>query len=316
MPVWSPDDCLICRRKVVETDMRGDCAAVSCPVCGRYDVLDDELLVRLRDSVGFKGERHLLSGIARRARDRGERRVRFSSENVDLLLASPDVPRTPMEKMDALLASLAQKSGSFGERIRISYGQDYSMAFAVNPEEMRSLVSTLQMEGHLTGDPDVETYDLSVTLGGWRRVEEMSKTGARSDQAFVAMWADESMQAIWRDGIRHALVETGYKPLCENWSEHSGKIDDKIIADIRQSGLLVVDLTGHRNSVYFEAGFAFGLGMPIIYTCKDCEGEETGFDIRQYKQIRWKDPADLNEKLVNRIRAMGLDRPQQQERQQ
>lgn len=42
--------------------------------------------------------------------------------------------------------------------------------------------------------------------------------------------------------------------------EHSNKIDDEIIGEIRRSAFIVADFTGHRGGVYFEAGFAMGLG--------------------------------------------------------
>ena len=38
---------------------------------------------------------------------------------------------------------------------------------------------------------------------------------------------------------------------------------------------MVCDLTGYRGGVYFEAGFAYGLGLEVIYTCrKDWTKEE------------------------------------------
>ena len=38
---------------------------------------------------------------------------------------------------------------------------------------------------------------------------------------------------------------------------------------------MVCDLTGYRGGVYFEAGFAYGLGLEVIYTCRNdwIEGE-------------------------------------------
>ena len=45
------------------------------------------------------------------------------------------------------------------------------------------------------------------------------------------------------------------------------KIDDEIIGEIRRSRFLVADFThgdkGARGSVYYEAGFAYGLGLPV-----------------------------------------------------
>ena len=36
---------------------------------------------------------------------------------------------------------------------------------------------------------------------------------------------------------------------------------------IRQCRFMICDLSYARPSVYFEAGFAFGRGVKIIYTC-------------------------------------------------
>ena len=50
--------------------------------------------------------------------------------------------------------------------------------------------------------------------------------------------------------------------------EHTNDINDEIIAQIRRSRFMVCDLTGYRGGVYFEAGFAYGLGLDVVYTCR------------------------------------------------
>lgn len=85
--------------------------------------------------------------------------------------------------------------------------------------------------------------------------------------------------------------------------EHNEKIDDRIIAEIRQSSLIVADFTGQRGGVYFEAGFAKGLGIPVIWTCHEDGVENLHFDTRQYNHIVWESPEDLKTKLINRISA-------------
>jgi nucleoside 2-deoxyribosyltransferase len=109
--------------------------------------------------------------------------------------------------------------------------------------------------------------------------------------------------------------------------EHNDNICDHIIAEIRNSRLLVADFTGQRGGVYFEAGFAYGIGIPVIWTChedwfnKEAEIEVdaevdgmqkkvlvkqprfTHFDVNHYNFIVWKNEIDLYEKLKNRILA-------------
>jgi nucleoside 2-deoxyribosyltransferase len=77
----------------------------------------------------------------------------------------------------------------------------------------------------------------------------------------------------------------------------------QIIADIRRSKFLIADFTGHRGGVYFEAGFALGLGLPVIWTCRKEELDKLHFDIRQYNFIDWETDGELQERLTNRIRA-------------
>jgi nucleoside 2-deoxyribosyltransferase len=70
---------------------------------------------------------------------------------------------------------------------------------------------------------------------------------------------------------------------------------------------LVADFTCEpdkiRGGVYFEAGFAMGLGIPVFWTVRDTT-KDIHFDTRQYAHIVWKDAADLRKQLADRIAAV------------
>ena len=117
------------------------------------------------------------------------------------------------------------------------------------------------------------------------------------------MWFSDELNEAWHQGFEPALTSTGFDPLRVDLAEHTGKIDDFIVAQIRRSGLLVADFTGNRGGVYFEAGFAMGLGIPVIWTCRETDIDELHFDTRQYNHIVWKNSEDLKERLQNRIAA-------------
>ena len=76
------------------------------------------------------------------------------------------------------------------------------------------------------------------------------------------------------------------------------------IAEIRRSRFVVADYTGHRGGVYFEAGFALGLGLTVIPTCRNDEISELHFDIKHLNTLGWQTPAELADKLNKRIRAV------------
>ena len=104
-----------------------------------------------------------------------------------------------------------------------------------------------------------------------------------------------------------AIEDSGYKPCRVNKNEDTGKIDDRIIVEIKRSRFILADLThgdnGVRRSVYYEVEFARGLQTPGFFTCRKELIPEVHFDIRQYPIIDWKggSPENLREKLGNRI---------------
>jgi hypothetical protein len=84
--------------------------------------------------------------------------------------------------------------------------------------------------------------------------------------------------------------------------EHNEKVCDRILAETRKAQFVVADFSMHRQNVYFEAGFAFGLGRPVIWMCRkeDFDDAKMYFDTRQYNHIVWDTSADLRVKLRNR----------------
>jgi nucleoside 2-deoxyribosyltransferase len=91
--------------------------------------------------------------------------------------------------------------------------------------------------------------------------------------------------------------------------DHNNKIDDEIISQIRRSRLLIADFTGHRNGVYFEVGFAMGLGIPVFFTCRSDNLKDLHFDVRQYNTLEWSTPTQLAVDLQRRISAVIGDGP-------
>jgi nucleoside 2-deoxyribosyltransferase len=120
----------------------------------------------------------------------------------------------------------------------------------------------------------------------------------------IAMWFNPLMDAARAEGLEPAIRQAGYSPVIVSGVEHINKIDDEIISLIRKSKFLVADFTGHRGGVYFEAGFAMGLALPVFWTCRQDDLSNLHFDIRQYNCIDWTTPADLAVRLKRRIEAI------------
>jgi nucleoside 2-deoxyribosyltransferase len=208
------------------------------------------------------------------------------------------------EKLQIMLNYLAGLSLYPGQQILFDSAHDYSVLCAKNPTEATFYQSALEEQGFLSA---VTTADKSrpcwLTASGWQELERIQQSGADSSLGFIAMWFDHSQDAA-KLSIESAINKSGYVPRRIDQHEHVNRIDDEIIAQIRQSKFLVADLTGHRNGVYFEAGFMLGLGRPVIWLCHEPEFEKVHFDTRQYNTIKYQNVEELTAKLQYRIEAI------------
>ena len=179
--------------------------------------------------------------------------------------------------------------------------------------EVYSLLDYLEEFGWITARETRDVGIVIITAAGYTHLEELWKATPDSSKVFVAMWFDKTMSKAWEQGIEPAIIDSGYEPLRIDQTENIGKIDDMIIAEIKRSRFVIADFThgdkGARGSVYYEAGFAHGLGIPVIFTCREDLINEAHFDTRQYNHIVWGTAEDLRKKLANRISAVIGDRP-------
>lgn len=216
-------------------------------------------------------------------------------------------PRSFSERTDRILLNLSRLSNFFGHSISLNPNTSFPIFFAKHEGESRS---TREYLSKTMGFIEIESITagaiiLKLTGHGWKRIEEIEreKTGKESIQTFVAMSFDEHLNSIYENGIKKAIEAAGYNPRRIDLEEHNEKICDQIIAEIRKSRFLVADFTEHKAGVYFEAGYAVGLGIPVIWLCHKDQIGTTHFDTRQYNHILWEDENDLYEKLLRRIEA-------------
>ncbi len=153
----------------------------------------------------------------------------------------------------------------------------------------------------------------TLTVEGYARLAEIEQARVPSSRAFVAMWFDDSMAEAWQRGFEPAIRDAGYDPVRIDQKDHVNRIDDEIIAEIRRSRFVVADFTqgesGARGGVYYEAGFAHGLALPVVFTCHKDSFDDVHFDTRQYNHIVWTEPSELRERLSSRIAAVIAEGP-------
>ena len=196
-----------------------------------------------------------------------------------------------------------------------SISVDYVCAYSETEDagEADNMLIMLSKKGWLQYEDLERNYICELTFEGIERIAPIENQNIESNQAFVAMWFDPDMDKIYENAIAPAIEESGYKPMRIDKKNHNNKIDDEIVAEIKRSKFLIADFSQNgeeaRGGVYYEAGFAKGLGIEVIFTCRKENEKNLHFDTRQYNHIIWESEKDLKTQLENRIGATVGDGP-------
>jgi nucleoside 2-deoxyribosyltransferase len=215
-------------------------------------------------------------------------------------------PGNFMEIQEHALLVLYYNYPNYGQQIKNF--EPYHL-FAKDNIEMGFILKSLIEKNHISGDISQNgdgTYRLKapfqISTQGWVQIEK-SMHRVYSKQVFVAMSFDIKMKEA-KESIRKAIEATGLKPLIINEVEHVNYIPVEIQSKIKQSGLMVADLTTQNHGAYFEAGFAMGQNIPVVWCCEKEDFKNAHFDIRQYNNILWEDEEDLYNQLKRRLLAL------------
>ncbi|MFP3043375.1 hypothetical protein LQZ19_16295 [Treponema primitia] len=208
-------------------------------------------------------------------------------------------PANILEIQQRSLLSLYREYPNYGQRIHPLY---YYHFFVQNEQELGFILEAMISKNWLSGEVKYNgdgtlrlIYPFKITLDGFSEIEKFINS-TRLSKVFIAMSFNETMNKA-RDAIKQAIQDVGFQPVRIDEKEHINLITMEIQYEIRNSGLVIADATGQNQGAYFEAGYAIGLNIPVIWCCRKDEEKKLHFDIRQYNNILWTDENDLYERL-------------------
>ena len=320
--------CPICGSNSIEAHF-DTCVLYNCEKCGKFKMNDFGNAPRLT-------EHHKL--ILRSfyfnipANDKRRYDIILNNDNIDDFVESIDYPKELTDKIDIVLMYFANSTKFFGQAIKVINKNDLSIKlFCSNTDELNSIIDYLLSVGYIITPKlntlnDVEQY--IVTYKGLNYYQDLKEKllndRLKSKQCFVAMWFNDkedtesyrpNMQNVYSVAIKPAIeFEERYISIKIDNVEHCNDINDEMISQIRKSKFMIADLTGYRGGVYWEAGFAEGLGIPVIYTChekwlntdEDLNIEGVHFDLNHRNMILWNEEnlEEFKQRLINRIGAI------------
>ena len=291
-----------------------------CPNCGTFVVTD--MFKERRMDGGTSIPFHLLSGFVREMNEQDQEVPVITTTNWEDYINNPLVPRSTFDKFLKLLRYIRQKTTYYKEPVNLFDGKQPAICYAKNQHELLAITEDLLENKFLQSNSLLTGAEYWLTLRGEQLLSENSDTASVSDSVFVAMWFADEMTSAYLNAIKPAIES----PDCGTFlayrvdnKEFNEDITDMIISSIGRSRFTVADLTGNRGGVYYEAGFARGLGQQVILTCRkdwqysvteeDCEGktivvqEGVHFDLNHLNIIFWSDEEELKRRLIERIKA-------------
>jgi len=297
--------CPLCRgpRADRKTDDEHDIAQLACLTCGTHRFATSSLeqvdVVAGDDSARAR----LAHGVAKYRDDE------FISWETMEDLVTTELP-SALERIDNLVLH-------FGAKVEPGHAIDLDPSHLVAQIGCNGIAAATWVIKQATSLGYV-TLDGNRGLGylaaaGWKYFNELKRRGTGSTHAFMAMeYSDLELEAVFAQHLVPAVAATGFTLRKANDPHQpAGSIDDTMRADIRTSRFIVCDLTHGNRGAYWEAGFAEGIGRPVIYVCKaeiltnDKHPAHPHFDTRQQLIVPWDlaDMAPAVKKLKAAIRA-------------
>ena len=133
--------------------------------------------------------------------------------------------------------------------------------------------------------------DVNLSLDGWEKYAAEKRGGFDGNYGFIAMkFCDPQLDVFVREVVKPAIRQELHIELVDLRDvAQAGIIDDIMRVKIRDAKFIIADLTHDNNGAYWEAGYAEGLGKPVIYICEKAkfENTRTHFDVNHCTTVPW-----------------------------
>lgn len=218
-----------------------------------------------------------------------------------------------MKDMELILAKgLDLDKEDHKNTVAIFVMDSLSRSYCPNEKELDYLFSD-----YLIDETKFITQDasnkLEITPKGWARLDELKYRQQESNIGFIAMKFLPELIEYSEKWFEGAIKDAGYESKAMYSHKHLKIIDNEMIALIRRSKFLVCDLTNSSRGAYYEAGFAHGLNIPVIFLCEkeffhknenelNADKEGVHFDTNHYSIIIWEHGDEKGEELKKELK--------------
>jgi len=277
-----------------------------CPNCGTYEV--SELL----DLAPMEHDIPRRSVLSHAVREMTRNGLPFITPSLAEGILKRSLP-TASEQCNSFLLWLSEALPVSGRKTWVD-GRSHRAVIGAESVEGFEMILDYLAETDLVKAPatrgtgTLTRYHAMLSVKGWEYVERLRREHPDSRLAFMAMeYGDTRLDRVFLQALKPAAAATGFDLRRLDEKPRAGLIDDRLRVEIRNARFLLADLTHENAGAYWEAGFAEGLGRPVIYTCEASKfaNEKTHFDTNHHLTITWDEGnlAGAAESLKATIRA-------------
>lgn len=307
------EKCLICQNKYGGSCQKSPSTLASslyeCTICGRFRLshtVASGLLDRLTPL-----QRAALSHRIREAQKSDEPPL-LTSHWLEAFLQNPRLPSPAMQALNAV-RFIGDSVSATGEKVQRLQPYLYAVIGAPNPTLAGDLLLQLKARGLIDGiahtsGASSDLIQAYPTLSGWEQYEAEKQGKITGNYGFLAMkYGDEVLDPFALDVLKPCLkAEIDFELFDMRDVARAGIIDNIMRAQIRDAAFVIVDLTHDNSGAYWEAGYAEGLGKPVIYICEKNKFEEakTHFDTNHCTTVTWSsdDTEAFKKQLIATLR--------------
>lgn len=320
-------DCPICKSKWgtckdlgPSKEKESDFNIFECEICGKYE------LAGLLNTTIFTTSnqvsdllRAVISHRARQNYEENKKSIKINNEWFEAVSKSAKLPTRAHQALN-VIRYIGDRVTQEGKAIAVATSL-YSLFGCFDPPSAKRLLQELQYRSVLSHDneilsdteySEIEWFgDVDLTLEGWEKYEKEKQGQLNGSYAFIAMeFGDKPLEDFVKNHIKPVIFqELGYELFDLREKSQAGIIDNIMRIQIRDAKFVLVDLTHDNKGAYWEAGYAEGLGKPVIYICEKnkFDKEKTHFDTNHCTTELWANESeeellDFKKRLVAMIR--------------
>lgn len=290
--------CLFCD-EMVSTTTEGDYykfIGCSCSPDGFYSLRSDSY--EPINSLSHQKKRemlHIISAYIREMTDRNQK-VTLSVNDLESIVNSAQIPVTIEDKGNRLLQYLYRHAEGAGNPVVIQpLSSNYNLTYSPNLQELVYIIDKLSKEGLLIR----EGISFKLTDKGWREAAA-SIGGEQSKPCLVLISDQEKAGTEWLEKVLPKIEQCGYLPRLLTYTNtpHGEKYSMDLLTDCK---LIIADLTGQSPEVYFTAGYALALDIPVIWTVNNSDADNLSVQIQEIRPLVWNSTDELAILLQQRL---------------